>query len=48
MREQAAKVMAAQWKRCNNWAIEHTRTFRDEIRNRVQQEMAAFPDERCA
>jgi benzoyl-CoA reductase subunit B len=44
--EQAANVIAAQWKRGNGWAIENTRTFRDEIKNRVKQLMGACPGER--
>ena len=46
MHEQIANVMAAQWERGSDWAVEHARTFRDEIRNRVRQGVAAFPGER--
>ncbi len=45
MHEQVANVMAAQWKRGSEWAVEHARTFRDEIRNRVRQGAAACPGE---
>ena len=37
MHEQVANVMAAQWERGSEWAVEHARTFRDEIRNRLHQ-----------
>jgi benzoyl-CoA reductase subunit B len=46
MHEQVANVMAAQWERGSDWAVEHARTFRDEIRNRAKQGTAACPDER--
>jgi benzoyl-CoA reductase subunit B len=46
MHEQVANVMAAQWERGSDWAVEHARTFRNEIRSRVRQRVAACPDER--
>ncbi|MEJ2244830.1 MAG: 2-hydroxyacyl-CoA dehydratase family protein [Acidobacteriota bacterium] len=46
MNEQVTNVMAAQWERGSDWAVEHARTFRDEIRARVKQGVAACPDER--
>jgi hypothetical protein len=46
MNEQVANVMAAQWERGSDWAVEHARIFRDEIRNRVRQGVAACPGER--
>jgi hypothetical protein len=46
MNEQVINVMAAQWERGSDWAVAHARTFRDEIRNRVRQGVAACKDER--
>ena len=46
MHEQVANVMAAQWERGSDWAVEHARTFRDQIRNRVRQGVAACAGER--
>ena len=46
MHEQVANVMAAQWERGSDWAVEHARAFRDEIQQRVTQEVAACPNER--
>jgi benzoyl-CoA reductase subunit B len=46
MNEQVTNVMAAQWERGSDWAVEHARAFRDEIRNRVKQGVAACPGER--
>ncbi len=46
MHEQVANVMAAQWERGSTWAVEHARTFRDQIKNRVQQGIAACAGER--
>jgi hypothetical protein len=46
MHEQVANVMAAQWERGGDWAVEHARAFRDEVRNRARQGVAACPDER--
>ena len=46
MHEQVANVMAAQWQRGSDWAIEHARTFRDEVKARVKVGVAACPDER--
>jgi benzoyl-CoA reductase subunit B len=46
MNEQVANVMAAQWERGSDWAVEHARTFRDEIGNLVKRGVAACPGER--
>jgi benzoyl-CoA reductase/2-hydroxyglutaryl-CoA dehydratase subunit BcrC/BadD/HgdB len=46
MHEQVANVMAAQWERGCEWAVEHARAFRDEIKHRAKQGIAACPDER--
>jgi benzoyl-CoA reductase subunit B len=46
MHEQVTNVMATQWERGGDWAVEPARTFRDEIRNRVSQGVAACPGER--
>jgi benzoyl-CoA reductase/2-hydroxyglutaryl-CoA dehydratase subunit BcrC/BadD/HgdB len=46
MHEQIANVMAAQWERGSDWAVEHARAFRDQIRNRVKQGVAACSGER--
>ena len=46
MSEQISNVMAAQWLRGSDWAINHARTFRDEVKARVDQGIAACPSER--
>lgn len=46
MNEQVTNVMAAQWERGSDWAVEHARRFRDEIADRVSRGEAAFPGER--
>jgi benzoyl-CoA reductase subunit B len=46
MTEQIANVMATQWVRGTDWAIRHAETFYDEIRQRVDEGIAACPDER--
>ena len=46
MNEQISNVMAAQWLRGSEWAINHARSFRDEVRARVDQGIAACPSER--
>jgi len=46
MHEQIANVMAAQWVRGSEWAIGHARAFRDEVKARVEQGIAACPNER--
>jgi benzoyl-CoA reductase subunit B len=46
MNEQISNVMAAQWLRGSEWAINHARTFRDEVKARVDQGIAACPSER--
>jgi benzoyl-CoA reductase subunit B len=44
--EQIANLMATQWERGSEWAISHSRAFRDEIRPRVHEEIAACQDEK--
>jgi len=46
MNEQVINVMNAQWHRGSDWAINHARAFRDEVRHRVEQGIAAFPGEK--
>jgi benzoyl-CoA reductase subunit B len=46
MQEQVSNVMAAQWLRGSEWAISHARRFRDEVKVRVEQNIAACPGER--
>jgi benzoyl-CoA reductase/2-hydroxyglutaryl-CoA dehydratase subunit BcrC/BadD/HgdB len=46
MTEQIANVMPAQWERGSPWAVAHARRFRDEVRQRVEQGVAACPNER--
>jgi len=46
MNEQVTNVMAAQWLRGTDWAIDHARAFRDEVRARVDAGIAACPSER--
>lgn len=46
MTEQITNVMAAQWLRGTDWAIEHAKKFRDEIRTRVESGIAACPQEK--
>jgi len=46
MTEQIANVMAAQWLRGSEWAVEHAKKFRDEIRTRVEGGIAACPEEK--
>jgi benzoyl-CoA reductase/2-hydroxyglutaryl-CoA dehydratase subunit BcrC/BadD/HgdB len=38
--------MATQWVRGSDWALEHARAFRDEVKARVDSGIAACPDER--
>jgi benzoyl-CoA reductase subunit B len=45
MNEQVQNVMTAQWHRGSPWAVEHARRFRDEVRGRVEQGVAACPEE---
>lgn len=45
MDEQMRNVMATQWVRGTEWAIDHARAFRDEVRQRVDQNVAACPNE---
>lgn len=46
MHEQMSNVMAAQWVRGSDWAIDHARQFRDEVNARVEAGVAACPSER--
>jgi len=46
MNEQVINVMNAQWHRGSQWAVNHARAFRDEVRQRVEQGIAACPGER--
>jgi hypothetical protein len=46
MNEQVINVMNAQWHRGSEWAVGHARAFRDEVRHRVQQGIAAYPGEK--
>ena len=46
MNEQITNVMAAQWLRGSDWAIQHAKSFRDEVKSRVDAGIAAYPDER--
>jgi benzoyl-CoA reductase/2-hydroxyglutaryl-CoA dehydratase subunit BcrC/BadD/HgdB len=46
MTEQITNVMATQWVRGSDWALEHARAFRDEVKARVDSGIAACPDER--
>ena len=44
--EQISNVMATQWHRGSEWALDHARKFRDEIKARVEAGVAACPNER--
>jgi len=44
--EQVINVMNAQWHRGSKWAVNHARSFRDEVRYRVEQGIAAYPGEK--
>ncbi|RZL29166.1 MAG: 2-hydroxyacyl-CoA dehydratase, partial [Rubrivivax sp.] len=44
--EQIINVMATQWHRGSEWALEHARRFRDEVKARVDAGIAACPGER--
>jgi len=46
MQEQVSNVMATQWLRGSEWAISHAKRFRDEVKARVEQGIAACPSER--
>jgi benzoyl-CoA reductase subunit B len=46
MNEQITNVMAAQWLRGSEWAIQHAKNFRDEVKSRVEAGIAAYPGER--
>jgi len=47
MTEQIANVMATQWVRGTDWALDHAQSFHDEISRRVDEGIAAVPDERA-
>ena len=44
--EQITNVMSMQWHRGSDWALEHARRFRDEVKARVDAGIAACPGER--
>jgi benzoyl-CoA reductase/2-hydroxyglutaryl-CoA dehydratase subunit BcrC/BadD/HgdB len=44
--EQISNVMATQWHRGSDWALDHARKFRDEIRERVDKGISAFSGEK--
>ncbi|RZJ12233.1 MAG: 2-hydroxyacyl-CoA dehydratase [Rubrivivax sp.] len=44
--EQITNVMATQWHRGSEWALNHARQFRDEVKARVEAGIAACPGER--
>jgi benzoyl-CoA reductase subunit B len=46
MNEQITNVMAAQWLRGSDWAIQHAKIFRDEVKSRVDAGIAAYPGEK--
>jgi benzoyl-CoA reductase/2-hydroxyglutaryl-CoA dehydratase subunit BcrC/BadD/HgdB len=46
MHEQITNVMAAQWLRGTDWAVNHAKRFRDEVKSRVEAGVAANPKER--
>jgi len=46
MQEQITNVMAAQWQRGSEWAVNHARAFRDEVCRRADQGLDACPGER--
>jgi benzoyl-CoA reductase subunit B len=46
MTEQISNVMATQWVRGSDWALEHAARFHDEVALRVQHGVAACPGER--
>jgi benzoyl-CoA reductase subunit B len=46
MQEQVGNVMATQWLRGSEWAISHAKRFRDEVKARVENNIAACPGER--
>jgi benzoyl-CoA reductase subunit B len=46
MNEQITNVMAAQWLRGSEWAIQHAKAFRDEVKSRVEAGIAAYPGEK--
>lgn len=46
MTEQITNVMAAQWLRGTDWAVDHARRFRDEVRTRAESGIEACPQEK--
>lgn len=46
MTEQIANVMATQWVRGGDWALAHAERFHNEVRQRVEDGVAACPGER--
>jgi hypothetical protein len=47
MTEQITNVMATQWVRGSAWALTHARAFHDEVKQRVDDGVAACPGERA-
>ena len=47
MTEQITNVMATQWVRGSEWALAHARAFHDEVKQRVDDGVAACPGERA-
>jgi benzoyl-CoA reductase subunit B len=47
MTEQITNVMATQWVRGGEWALDHARAFHDEVQQRVEAGVAACPGERA-
>lgn len=46
MAEQISNVMTCQWHRGSEWAINHARKFRDEVKQRVENNIAAYENEK--
>jgi benzoyl-CoA reductase/2-hydroxyglutaryl-CoA dehydratase subunit BcrC/BadD/HgdB len=46
LQEQISNVMTTQWHRGSEWAVAHARAFRDEVKARVEADIAAVPEER--
>lgn len=44
--EAQGTAMIAQWHRGSEWAVDHARAFRDEVADRVDRGIAAYPGER--
>ena len=48
MTEQITNVMAAQWLRGTDWAVEHAKKFRDEIRTQGRVRRCRMPSGKAA